>query len=95
MSLSPITFAAPPALVAKLNRHAQKYKKNKKKGNTPDCDRSQANTHYTSGGQRLEVLSLAGLHRASFEYHRYVYTVNGNFRCELRMTFVQCILSAL
>lgn len=73
VSLSPVTFVAPGALVAKLNLHAQKYKKNKKRGNAPDCDRSQANTHYTSGGEPLEVLSVAGLRRASFEYHRVFY----------------------
>ena len=68
ISLSPITFRAHDSLVAKLNEHAQRPKKN-----SPDRDRSKANTLFTSSGERPEVLTAQGLNRATFEYHRYVF----------------------
>ena len=69
ISLSPIEFRDKKDLGQKLDRHQQKYKKNKK--NEPDRDTSQANTHYTSANP-YDIVTSEGRSRAIFEYQRYV-----------------------
>lgn len=73
ISLSPIEFHDSHALEAKLDRHQQKSKKNKR--NETDRDMSQANTHYTTA-HPYNIVTNEGHDRAIFEYHRYVSAIS-------------------
>ena len=72
VALSPVVFATRQELAAKLDRLAQKAGKKKKR--EQERDRSQANTHYTTG-QSTDVITEAGKDRATFEFSRYVCTL--------------------
>ncbi|PSR77644.1 hypothetical protein PHLCEN_2v7834 [Hermanssonia centrifuga] len=66
LSLSPIHFEDATAFAAKLTKLANKTTAQKKK---KDQDRSHANTQYVLGADPFE-LTLSGISRANFEYHR-------------------------
>ena len=90
ISLSPLTFQTREALVAKLKELAQRPQKN-----APDRDRSKANTHYTSNGERIEILTGQGLNRATFEFHRYVSRGNHHWISAALTRKLQNVLSSL
>ena len=67
VSLSPVSFATPQALAAKLSTLTNK----RTKGGRGDRDRSQANVSFTTGASSVNELQQVGIDRANFEHNRY------------------------